>query len=56
MLLEYQMRVCFELSENIDKYVQKKDANGDGFIDQDERKRKFVNGSHAGKKAQKPKG
>lgn len=44
------------LSNNIDKYMQKKDANGDGFIDQDERKRKFVNGSRAGKKAQKPKG
>ena len=41
------------LSENIDKYVQKKDANGDGYLDKDERKRKASSGSNAGKKKAK---
>ena len=37
------------------EYSQKKDTNGDGFIDQDERRRKVANGSRSDKKVRKPK-
>ena len=41
------------LSENVGKYLQKKDANGDGYVDQDERKRKPKSVESKSKKASK---
>ena len=41
------------LSDNVDKYMQKKDLNGDGFVDKDERKRKVKSNSNSNKKRAK---
>ena len=41
------------LSENVDRYMQKKDANKDGLLDPNERKRAKKAGDSAAKKPQK---
>ena len=41
------------MNQSLDKYMQKKDANADGVLDQNERKRKPKSATQSNSKSQK---